>query len=111
MARIKVINIDGEKLRNEFNVRNITFSSASVKCGYEASYFSKVCNSGKITQPAINLLQANYNIKYDDYKLTDETAQVEKESVKFTITDEVSDRLYKIIYSAVYHAMKQALSE
>lgn len=112
MARSQSIEIDGNRLREEFKIRNLAFSDASSRCGYEASYFSKVCKLGKITQPAINLLKANFNIDYDSYAV-EETIVLEtkKESAEFTITDEVSDKLYQIIYSATYHAMKQALSE
>ena len=110
MVGNKSFKIDGEKLRNEFKVRNVTLSEAATKCGFNVGYFSYACKHGRLTKPAINLLHANYNIKYDDYKLEDEIP-VKREFVTAIITDENSNKLYQIIYSAMYHAMKQALSE
>lgn len=113
MARVVSIEIDGEKLRKEFEVRNLKLMDASSKCGFEQSYFSKACRTNKITKPAMNLLQQMFNIRYDDYKI-DEPEQIEESEVKenpITITEDVSNALYDIIYSAVYEAVKKAWSE
>ena len=53
-----------------------------------------------------------YNIKFDDYKVPEEVTEVEEvKTTELTITEEVSKALYDIIYSAVYEAVKRALSE
>ena len=113
MGRVVSIEIDGEKLRKEFEVRNLKLMDASNKCGFEQTYFSKSCRMNRITKPAMNLLQQMFNIRYEDYKI-DEPEQIEETEVKenpITITEDVSKALYDIIYSAVYEAVKKAWSE
>lgn len=106
------MEIDGVKLRHEFEVRNISLKDASNKCGFEDSYFSNVCSAGKITKPASNLLHMMFNIRYEEYALNEVTEEPRAEELStLTITEETSKVLYDIIYSAVYDAVKKAWSE
>lgn len=113
MAHPVTTKINGEKLKREFGKRNISLLEASQTCGFEASYFSKVCRANKITKYAAHLLDHTYNIKYDAYKEDGVKKEevINKSADEFTITEEVSNALYKIIYSAVYEAVKKAWSE
>ena len=114
MSKAVSIVINGAKLRNEFAVRKLFMSEVSEKCGFEKSYFSKCIREGKIGKPAVTLLDRMYNIKFEDYRI-DDVREMQKtessDSESLAITEEVSKVLYDIIYSAVYEAMKKALSE
>lgn len=119
MKKITSVEIDGEKLRKEFIIRNLLFSDVASSCGFEKSYFSKACRFNRISKPAINLIDRIYNIKYEDYKIDDPIDEVVADEVKtvdnsFTITEiteGASKALYDIIYSAVYEAVKKAWAE
>lgn len=110
------IEINGAKLRREFEVRNISLIDVSERCGFDATYFSKVCRSNRIRKPAAKLLEQMYNIKYEDYKIDEpeeeksEVHEVTKET-SLIITEDTKNVLRDIIYSAVYEAVKKAWSE
>lgn len=117
MARTVTIAIDGERLRQEFTVRNVAMGDASEKCGFEKSYFSKCSRQNKITKYGIALLDRMYNIKFEDYKIDEpeeekksEVPEVTKET-PLIITEDTKNVLRDIIYSAVYEAVKRAWSE
>lgn len=114
MSRCVPIVINGEKLKKEFDARKLVLSEISEECGYEKSYFSKCTRENRIGKPAILFLARMYNIKFEDYAM--DTAKEESKTgpvndVNFTFTEEVSKALHDIIYSAVYEAVRRALSE
>ena len=112
--RATTVYIDGERLRAELEKRQLKQTIVSCQIGYEASYLNKCITFNKIARPAINLLQINYGISFDDYKrIEEETKEPQMVEVvqQIGFSEEEQRILYKIIYSAVYEAMKRALSE
>ena len=112
-SRATRVAINGESLRSEFKMRGMTLSDASVKIGYEASYLSKATRDGLMPKSTMLLIQAMYNIDPEIYLLKeDEPIEAHiVEVVQHGLTDEDFQKLYKVIYSAVYEATKQALNE
>lgn len=110
MSKGVAVVINGEKLRKEFEARKLKMSYVSEECGFEKSYFSKCARENKIGKPAIALLDRLYNIRLDDYDVEDET-RIETINTEPVLTEEVSKVLHDIIYSAVYEAVRRALSE
>lgn len=106
------IQIDGEALRREFRVRNVWLKDASIKLGYDPSYLSKASKVGRISKSTTLLIQAMYNINPDIYVVKEEPKAEVVEVVQHAgLTDDDFQKLYKVIYSAVYEATKRALSE
>ena len=107
--------IDGEKLREELKTRGVTLMDASIKIGYDGSYLSKATRAGMMPKSSMLLIQAMYNIDPDSYRIKDEPIDVETSVVEVVhhtgLTDEDIEKLYKVIYSAVYKATKRALEE
>lgn len=107
--------INGEALRAEFKARGVTLQNASIKIGYEASYLSKAIRDGLMPKSTMLLLQAMYNIDPEIYRVKTESEKVETSVVEVVqhsgLTDDDLEKLYKVIYSAVYKATKRALEE
>lgn len=114
-SRIVRETINGDILREEFKKRGVTLSDASIKIGYDASYLSKSIRAGMMPKSSMLLIQAMYNIAPDSYHVKDEPIDVETSVVEVVhhtgLTDEDLEKLYKVIYSAVYKATKRALEE
>jgi len=101
--------IDGQKLREEFKKRNLSYAQAERECGFGQSVLSHYCTKNYITKMAREMLALRYNIPFDAYKKVDE--QNEPIVVQHTsFTDDDWKRLYEVIYSATYEAMRRALS-
>lgn len=119
MGKSRVVReaINGDALRNEFKIRKITLVEASLKLGYDASYLSHAVRDGLIRRSAMLLIQAMYNIDPDIYvvkeepKVEEAKAEVVEVVQHSGLTDDDFQKLYKVIYSAVYEATKRALSE
>lgn len=103
--RTKVMKIDGEKLTEELKKRGVSKSTASKEIGMGENYLSNVTHRNKITQIGAIALQKVYNIDPEAYELKDAKTEPKPEPEKSF--DE--DALYRIIYTAVYNAMKTAL--
>lgn len=108
--------INGEALRAEFKARGVTLMDASIKIGYEASYLSKATRDGLMPKSTMLLLQAMYNIDPEIYRVKSEPKEKVETSVVEVVqhsglTDDDLEKLYKVIYSAVYKATKRALEE
>lgn len=116
MGRSKVtrVAINGESLRKELKLRGVTLLDASVKIGYDTSYLSKATRDNLMSKSAILLIQAMFNIDPEIY-LIKEDEPVETSVVEVVqhsgLTDDDLEKLYKVIYSAVYKATKRALEE
>lgn len=74
---IKTLPINGEKLRELIASRGY-ITEMSKEMGYEQSYLTQVCKNGKITQPAMILLERLWNIKYEDYKAEEKKDPIEE---------------------------------
>lgn len=106
--------IDGEKLREEFKKRGLSFSQVERECGFGQSTVSHYCSKNYVTKVVKEMFAMKYHIPFDAYKKVEEVPQVENPIIENVqrpfFTEEDWERLYKVIYSATYEAMKQALS-
>lgn len=69
MAKKYAYKIDGEKLKNEIARRGLNLSEVSQTIGYSKSYINYCIKDSVITKPAALLLQREFNISLDSYKL------------------------------------------
>lgn len=107
-----MIEIDGEKLRAEIFKRGLTFANASKELGHANTYIGNVIARGLIPSHAAILLKSLYNIDLDSYKKPEiyhQESFIEKLQQQEPILD--YDRLWKVIYTAVYEAIKKARTE
>lgn len=116
MGKSGSIEIDGQKLRDIFKKRGLYMKDVSRNCGYEDCYFSKASNKNKMSKTASIVLQDRYKIYPEDYEpdkevVTVEVATVETPKTEMVISEETEKLLHKIIYSAVYEAVKKAWAE
>lgn len=103
--------IDGQKLREEFKKRNLSLTQVEKECGFGQSTMSHYCSKNYITKMVREMLALRYNIQFDTYKKVEEAPQIESQPIeKPLLTEEDWEHLHKVIYSAMYEAMKRALS-
>lgn len=120
-TRSTTVRVDGDALRNELQKRNLKASEASKEMGFSSQYINnmiadaKRCGRGNIvhiSKAAVNLLFEMFNIRpesilYVEQKITPDVVE-QKDSGTITMDE---DTLYRIIYAAVYAAVKQAWNE
>ena len=106
----RMVFIDADKLRKELLVRKLTFEGVGIELGYGKTYMNNCFRLGRVAHNVMQMLQMRYNIDPDSYVLKEEPKKVVEES-KETFESVTKEDLYKIIYSAVYEAVKQALTE
>lgn len=113
----QVIDIDGNKLYEVFKERDLRPTKIAQEIGVNQGYFSNAKYSKRMSLLVVSLLESKYNIPRELYLPVEEkeesvTAQV-VEVVQQTdfFSEENQKKLYKIVYSAVHNAMKQALNE
>ena len=97
------MKIDGAKLTAELQKRGVTKGKASEEIGMNPNYLASATHAGGISRVAVIALQKVYNIDPESYELKDEPDD-DKPDEKLD-----DDKLYRIIYTAVYNAMKVAL--
>lgn len=104
---VRTVEIDGEKLRAELKKRALIAADVSHEIGYSGTYIKNACDSGKIRLAAAHMLKSLYNIEYDDIAPDSETE--EKHEPTTPVID--YEKMYRMIYCAVYEAVKKALTE
>lgn len=127
MSKIQSIPIDGQKLRNEFEKRNVNHYELSVQCGYSRKWFQNGILCNYVTPPMLVILREKFDISLDDLKAdpVEETAEEVKTGDPVllvrdmtqgdlfeTISDGMQDAFRSIkaeLQSVVYDAMKDAL--
>ena len=104
------VNIDSKKLKDIFYKRGLTYQEVSQAIGFEDSFISNVLKSEKLNQPAAKLLKLVYNIEPAEYELCDEPEPVieSEKIVEPQVGSMDYDKLYQVVYSAVYEAIKMA---
>ena len=112
------VDIDGEKLREIFKQRGLVVADVGKELGYSQGSFSGALHKNRLLVQSVVFLESKYSIKYDDYKLVEPVEVVEKPEAAVVkiptskeIFEQVKDDLYKLIYAAVYEAVKKAWSE
>lgn len=111
MAKRFYTKIDGQKLKAEIKRRGLTEKEISLELGWSQSYITDAIQRGMLRDSAILMLDKLYNIKIDDF-----VAEIEPEGVTEVSEPDVdsrspqidADKLYDVIYRAVYSAVKNA---
>ena len=110
MAPKNTVIIDGERLKNELNKIDKYNSEIARECGYNPSYFSTCAYYNTMARPCMKMLTLLYGISYDDIKPIKSETEESKEKdelLEQKIQDLTADRLYALIYTAVYDAVKE----
>ena len=112
-ASENMIKIDGDKLYQQIKERGLTPAKICRDVGVNSGYFSNAKFRSSMANMMIVLLESRYGIPRDTYVVTEEEEVNVVEVVQHDdfFSDENQQKLYKLVYSAVYNAMKRALSE
>lgn len=117
MGSTKTVAINADALRTELKKRSINMGTVSIAIGYNKTHISRALRNCSMSRAATLLLQTMYNINPDSYVVKEEhkPEEVKAEVVEVVhhsgLTDDDFQKLYKVIYTAVYEATKRALSE
>jgi hypothetical protein len=107
-----VIKIDPDKLTKEFEKRNLIKGDVSEAMGHNRNYMSDTIRRKTISKHAVVFLHKNYNIDLKDYEVIQEGKREENPKPEEVFLKDMTDKqAYRLIYSAVYHAVKKAWSE
>lgn len=108
----KLIEVDSSKLRKAFEKRNLSYSDIMEVSGLTKNSILNYLKRGEVSKQFLAVMEAVYNIKYDDIKPV-ETVSPEVVEVQpaYPVPTFDYDKLYKIIYSATYEAVKAAWKE
>lgn len=110
MAPKNTVIIDGERLKNELDKIDKYNSEIARECGYNPSYFSTCMYYNTISRPCMKMLTLLYGISYDDIKPIESETEESNENdelLEQKVQDLTADRLYALIYTAVYDALKE----
>ena len=109
-----VVKIDGEKLYVQFKERGLMPTKLCSDIGVNRGYFSNAKRRGNMPMMMVILLESRCGIPKTTYVIEDEkpeTAVVEVVPKEDFFSEENMKKLYKLMYSAMYAAIKQALNE
>ena len=113
MARM--INIVPENLEKEICKRSLTKGDVSETIGHNRNFISESMRKGRLSRSAVKGLESIYNIPPESYCITEKTEPVnepEELPEPEPKTDPIDyHRLGRVIYNAVYQAVKKAWSE
>ncbi len=115
MANKNMVKIDAKKLYDAIEERGLTFSHVCKEIGVNNSYFANAKVRGTLANLAVVILESRFGIPKDSYVISDEETAVTVVEKVSTVDDFFSEenqrKLYRLMYSAMYAAVKQALSE
>lgn len=98
-------DVDYSRLDYLLKKRGLTAAKAGRELGFSDNYFANVKARGRITKSGAILLERVFGIKAEDYSMN-EAEPVNEKPAEFDY-----DRLYEVIYTAVYQAVKMAWKE
>lgn len=102
------VPVDKTKFLRELHKRNLSMVDMSVEMGRAHNYITESLRHGRFTGVTVSALKSMYNITPDMY--TTDTAQ--EAPVKPEAPAALDyDKLYNVIFHAVYNATKKAWSE
>ena len=106
----KMVKIDKTKLDNELRKRGLTNTDVSKELGFHNGYISDAMHRERIGVVVLRMLEVLYNISPDSYVIEDKKEKIEivDNELKETINYE---KLYNLVYTAVYEAVKKAWAE
>lgn len=104
---------DKAKFNAACRKRGITVKDASIAIGMCANYFSARLSEGHVPEYVAKLLKSELNMDKAEYEAEEPTQQAMEIKAEETrvIAKMDMDALYECINSAVYAAVKRALSE
>lgn len=111
-----MLPVDGEKFKAQFVKRGLNMAEVSIELGHSRSFLNGICGTSnraaKISKSASIFLDKLYNIKYEDYApdgvKSKSAVPAEKEQDSPSID---YDRLYKVVYNAVYNALDRIFND
>lgn len=111
MNRKPTIECDMNKLKHEFKKRNLSDNDVATELGLSRYYFKNVYARNRISEQTAKGLEKCFNIKPQDFAPDKpEPANAPKEvAVKVEPFD--WQKLYNVMYEAMYNAVKKAWSE
>lgn len=90
----KMMLIDSDKLRSALTpymeTRNLTLDSISRDFGYGKNYVSNILGAGVISPMCARMIEKEFGIKYDDYKLDEPIKDEKKDNVNAEATIDVT---------------------
>ncbi len=104
----EMIKIDGEKLRKEIQLRGLTITGCAQRIYRAYSTLNNAIVRNAINKDIADALEDLCNVPLSMYKIPDAEEETSNEE-KTSGLD--YDAMYKMIYSAVYEAVKKAWSE
>lgn len=99
MASIK---IDSGKFQKQIAKLGLTYAEVARAIGYSSAFVSDAIRREVIAEPAALLLEAKFGIRREDIVPTKE---IDLDHNPPAINNVTLDKLYAVIYDAVYHAM------
>lgn len=106
----KMVKIDKTKLENELRKRGLTYANVSRELGFHQGYIADAMHRERIGIVVLRMLEVLYNISPDSYVIEDKKEKIEtvdrepKETINY-------EKLYNLVYTAVYEAVKKAWAE
>ena len=121
MAKDNYLNIDADAFKSAIKATGITLDDLSRKMRYGHSTLSAKIRNGRFTSQDAMLVEMIVGVPFEAYEkkpkhdTTPKVTQMQIETSIERVLDNWNpidyERLYKVIYSATYEAMKQALTE
>jgi len=109
MAKYSMMKCDKAKLYAALRARNVTPSDAAREFGYGRHYLMNCASKGEMTETCAVLLDRVYGIKREEYEVKNEPLEIAQPEIK---GGEINyDRLYRVVYGAMYSAYKQVLCD
>lgn len=99
------VQIDGQALKREIERKGYSYTDACNLIGRTPTFFTNIIQRGVTSESSIKLIEAFLGIPKERYVVDGEPVQEEPAP---QLNEET---LYKVIYAAVYEAMKKALNE
>ena len=99
----KMLLVDSDKFKRLMDIvlkeRNMTASQLSEEYGYSSGYIRNIIQNGVISRQMVKFLEADFNLKYDDYKPVETAEKVEVKPEPKTETN--NDELITLLKSCV----------
>lgn len=105
--RSNMITINGDYLRQEAAKRNTTLADMARTIGANGNYLSSAINDGKANRVHIKALVREYGLD-EDLLTSVKTKETEITEKTNDAMGEDLQKLYDVIYKAVYSAVKKA---
>lgn len=99
------VQIDGQALKRELDRKGYSYTEACHMIGRTSTFLTNIISRNVTSESSIKLIEAFLGIPKERYVVDGEPVQEEP------VPQLSEETLYKVIYAAVYEAMKKALNE